>query len=456
MFRGASRLQLLILAIAAALLVAPAAAQATPTFLSAINISDPGQDGFEPEVAVAPDGTVIAVWTRSDGSNFRIQSANRTPNGAWSVAQTVSDPGEAASGPSIAVDPAGNALAVWTQSDGTNLRIHSAYKPSGSSFGPDVFVSAAGQDASAPAVSMDNSGNALVVWQRYDATPPAGKLRVQAAIRTPGSGGTFGATSTLSLPGQDAFDPRVAAGPNVDANGVVVWTRSDGTNLRVQSARRKDVTGFPRPKGATPTRISLVPAFNQCTSPNRAHGPPLAFPSCAPPVQTSSVLTIGSPDANGFGANYSGSIRFIVLPGNTSTETDEADVRLVVNLSDIRNRPSGTDYTGRVLAEADLQITDNSNAPETPEPGTVQTFKYQWPIDCVTTTSTSVGSNCVLTTTADSLVPGTVTENRRTIWEIGQGDIKDAGPNGTGYASCPPTCGDGDESVFLREGIYVP
>ena len=41
---------------------------------------------------------------------------------------------------------------------------------------------AAGQDASAPDVSMDNSGNALVGWQRTDGS----KLRVQAAIRSPG------------------------------------------------------------------------------------------------------------------------------------------------------------------------------------------------------------------------------------------------------------------------------
>ena len=35
---------------------------------------------------------------------------------------------------------------------------------------------------------------------------------------------------------------------------------------------------YPRPKGATPTRVSLVPAYRQCTSPDRTHGPPLAFP----------------------------------------------------------------------------------------------------------------------------------------------------------------------------------
>ena len=55
-------------------------------------------------------------------------------------------------------------------------------------------------------------------------------------------------------------------------------------------------------------RASLVPAYNQCTSPNRVHGPP-DFPgnasnpdgSCNPPVQTSGQLTVGSPDANGAG-----------------------------------------------------------------------------------------------------------------------------------------------------------
>ena len=327
-FRSATRWQLFILALAAALFVIPAAAQATPTFLSGINISDPGQDGFEPQVAVDGSGNVIAVWTRSDGTNFRIQSANRTPGGDWSTPQTISDPLQSASSPQIAVDPSGNAVAVWTRSDGTNLRIQAAYRPAGGSFGAAATVSASGQDASAPDVSMDNSGNALVAWERTDGT----KLRVQAAIRSPGAGGVFGAITTLSAAGQDAFEPKVAAGPNVDANGVVVWTRSDGTNLRVQSSRRKDVTGYPRPKGATPTRVSLVPSYTECTAPNRSHGPALAFPSCAPPQLRSSVLTMGSPDANGANANFIGSVRYIVLAGNAATEADEADVRLIVSL----------------------------------------------------------------------------------------------------------------------------
>ena len=34
-------------------------------------------------------------------------------------------------------------------------------------------------------------------------------------------------------------------------------------------------TGYPRPAGATPTYVSLVPAYPACTAPDRTHGPPL-------------------------------------------------------------------------------------------------------------------------------------------------------------------------------------
>jgi len=35
--------------------------------------------------------------------------------------------------------------------------------------------------------------------------------------------------------------------------------------------------------------------------------------------------------------------------------------------------------------------------------------------------------------------------------------VLDPGPNGTGFgAGCPATCGDGDETPFLRAGVFVP
>ena len=48
------------------------------------------------------------------------------------------------------------------------------------------------------------------------------------------------------------------------------------------SLESRATPGHARPKGATPLRVALVPAYSACASPNRTHGPPLAFPSVQP------------------------------------------------------------------------------------------------------------------------------------------------------------------------------
>ncbi len=216
--------------------------------------------------------------------------------------------------------------------------------------------------------------------------------------------------------------------------------------------------GYARPKGATPFRASLVPAYIACTAANTTHGSPLAFGSCKPPTARSVLLTTGTPDANGAEVGMVGSASFNVMPG---------DVAVSVRVSDVRCRaanpacPGGplSDYTGRLLLlPLTTRITDRSNTPPGPQgaPGTGDT-QIAIPVDCGATASTAVGSTCAVTTTLDTLIPGTVVAGRRAIWEFGQLNVRDAGPNGTGYgAGCPPTCGDGDETLFLREGVFVP
>jgi hypothetical protein len=447
--RGAARWQVFVLTMATALL-APAAAQATPTFLTAVNVSDAGRDAFDPQVAVDSSGNSLMIWTRSDGTNLRIQAKTRAPDGTWGPTATISQSGRDAFEPQVAFDPSNNAIAVWTQFDGAHGRVHAAFRPAGGSFGGDLTISPAGGTATAPQIAIDSAGKAVATWYRFEGTTD----RIQAAVRP--AGGSFGTAVTLSDPSVEAYEPKVGAGPNADANAAVVWTAVVGPNLRVQSSRRRDVVGYARPKGATPTRASLVPAYSACTSPNREHGPPLVFGSCSPPVRSSSTLTVGSPDANGAAANSISSVRAIVVAGNASTTADEADVRLIVDVTDVRNHPALTDYTGRVMASVNLRVTDNQNASEQPEPGTVQSFPFEFALPCVATADTAKGSDCNLTSTADALIPGAVTESKRSTWEMGQVIVKDAGPNGTGLAACPPTCGDGDETTFLRQGVFVP
>jgi hypothetical protein len=223
------------------------------------------------------------------------------------------------------------------------------------------------------------------------------------------------------------------------------------------------VTGFPRPRGATPSRFALVPAYQGCAVPNRTHGPSLAYPSCNPPAQDSSVLTVGTPDANGAAPNSQSSVRYLAYPGAPGPP-DDSVMQVIVAVNDVRCRAANaacagganSDYTGKVLISASIRLTDKLNGSPAVESGTGQDFPLEVPVQCAATAGTE-GANCALTTTVNSLFPGSILDGKRAIWEIGDLKVKDAGPNGTGYASgCPSACGDGDEAVFMRPGVFVP
>ena len=81
---------------------------------------------------------------------------------------------------------------------------------------------------------------------------------------------------------------------NLDGSGVTQLTSNSVTDF---SPSWQPVPGpYARPRGASPMRVSLVPAYGACTAPNRTHGGPLSFPSCAPPAQAGTSLTIGIGD----------------------------------------------------------------------------------------------------------------------------------------------------------------
>ena len=206
--------------------------------------------------------------------------------------------------------------------------------------------------------------------------------------------------------------------------------------------------GYPRPKGAGPLTVSLVPAYAECTAPNRTHGPGLAFPSCNPPAQVSPYLTVGSPDANGSSANSAGSVKLQVLVGLASTPADEADVRFTISITDVRNRADLTDYTGQLQLDTTLRTTDRLNGSAPVDTGTVADMPFPVTVPCTATASTTIGSTCGVVTTADSVVPGSVREIKRTIWELGRVALLDGGADGLAATA--------DNTVFARQGIFVP
>jgi hypothetical protein len=208
-----------------------------------------------------------------------------------------------------------------------------------------------------------------------------------------------------------------------------------------------DVAGFARPRGATPLRASLVPAYRACTAANRTHGPPLASPSCTPPVLESTQLTVGTPDANGAGANAAGFAKYDVAVGVPGGAND-SDVRLTFSFADVRVQGSLADYTGQLQVTTTLRVTDKDNGPSGTESATIGDLALSATAPCAATVSTTVGGTCSLTSSFQAISPGVVPEGDRAIWQFDRVRVNDGGPDGT-VSTTPNT-------LFATQGIFVP
>ena len=208
-----------------------------------------------------------------------------------------------------------------------------------------------------------------------------------------------------------------------------------------------EVPNYPRPKSATPLRASLVPAYRPCSSPNRTHGPALSFPSCAPPRDASSLLTVGSPDANGKVASSVGSVRMAVVVGDPGTPADEADVRLDVSITDVRRASDLADYAGELGLGLGVRITDRLNGPSQSEPATTEDSTFPVTVPCAATAG-EPGGTCALTTTFDAVAPGSVPEGKRAIWALDAIELTDGGADGLAAT--------GPDAVFARQGLFIP
>jgi hypothetical protein len=219
----------------------------------------------------------------------------------------------------------------------------------------------------------------------------------------------------------------------------------------------------PRPAGATPIRMSLVPAYAACAAPNRTHGPPLAFASCNPPAQTSAQATVGTPDAFGGGANSTGYL-YLKYSFNGPGSPEEPDMVINIALNDVRCVPTGArcgtanaagpaDYTGEMRFSFTFRLTDHWNATAPgggTDPATVQDFAIEHPWACVQSGSTSTGSTCNLVSRLDTLIPGAVGDlPKRRVWELHAVRIYDGGADGDGDTTA-------DNTVFARPGIFIP
>jgi hypothetical protein len=206
------------------------------SFAAAVDVSAAGLQGEPPGVAMDNAGNATVVWTQTSAAGSTAQAATWPAGGpAFSAPVDLSATGEVSS-PQVATNATGETVAVWEHVDTNTRFVQAAIRPAGGGFSPPADLSLFGGDAIAPQVAIDADGNAVAVWARFD-----GATRV-VQIGTRPRDGTFGLPGTLSLAGGEARAPQVAVSPGGDI--VVAWQRSDGANTIVQAVARRAGAGF--------------------------------------------------------------------------------------------------------------------------------------------------------------------------------------------------------------------
>jgi uncharacterized repeat protein (TIGR01451 family) len=313
-------------------------------------------------------------------------------------------------------------------------------------------------------LSVHNSGPSNATGVSVTDNLPGGVTYESA---TPSQGSCSQAAGTVTCPlgtlanGADAtvtIQIRPQSAGTITNNAGVTSTASDPDSADTVASAQTTVNPaatYVRPRTANTLRFPFVPAFAACASPNRTHGPPLADPSCNPPVRASTNLTIGTPDANGAGANSSGFVKLNVLVQSPNP----SDVRIAAAITDIRcdavttacgaaNSLSGPDYTGQLELVLPLRITDRFSGAGGGVAATVSDTTFPVAMSCLEVASTTIGSTCDINTTANAVLPGAVQTTRRTMWQFDQVKLFDGGPD-----SVASTAGNG---LLATQGVFIP
>jgi PKD domain len=188
-----------------------------------------GQDPNAPSVAIDDHGNAVAVWYWFNGTINVVQSVFRpAASGIWQEPVRVSAAGAEAVEPTLAMNPGGDAVATWTRvsGGGTELIVQAAVRPAASAAWQEpVSISAKGQSAARSSVAIDPQGDAVAVWERNQV--------IQGAVR-PAASGSWQEPVNLSAEGEEGLDPKTAIDPQ--GNAVAVWERFDSPKRIVRGA----------------------------------------------------------------------------------------------------------------------------------------------------------------------------------------------------------------------------
>jgi uncharacterized membrane-anchored protein len=206
----------------------------TATLIETDNVNN----AFNPRLAMDSNGNAIAVWSQSDGTRYNIWSNRYVVGTGWGTRTLIETDTGSASSPQVAIDSSDNAIAVWYQSDGTRNNIWSNRYVVGTGWGTATLIETDNTgSANSPQVAIDSSGNAIAVWYQSDGT----RCNIWSNRYVVGTG--WG-TPTLIETATGEADVSVQVAIDLSGNAIAVWEQFDGTRYNIWSNRYVVGTGW--------------------------------------------------------------------------------------------------------------------------------------------------------------------------------------------------------------------
>jgi len=261
---------------------------------------------FSPKVVLDSSGNAITVWQQSGAFSTIVRSYSSDFGASWSSVSTISEVTNNSEFPQITLDESGNSVAVWRQQ--TNDSVQTAYSSDfGVTWSSVQTLSNIGETVQDPRVAMNSSGNVIALWRQLNSFPD---FDIQA-IYSSDFGASWSSPSAISDTAESAIRPRIAINdmlaiavfqqsigadtgivstdssdfgvtwssldtlsdlefiaiiPDISmdssGNAIVVWSRSDGSNTRIQIAYERTLPTVPtiygsKKKEIFPLRIDL-------------------------------------------------------------------------------------------------------------------------------------------------------------------------------------------------------
>lgn len=112
------------------------------------------------DLGIGGGGTATVAWANRTGG---VWTARHTPAGEWKR-EHVAPAGSVFSGIALVVNRAGDAVLGWESSAGGDHPVKAAYRRRSSGWGSVTSLSSVPGDAFGPALALDGAGNAVAVW----------------------------------------------------------------------------------------------------------------------------------------------------------------------------------------------------------------------------------------------------------------------------------------------------